>query len=82
MNKADWIILRLLREAKIKERYSQEDYIKATMYLREKYGVEKVLKNLEILDREKFDEINYLLKKSADKVIKQYKNSNKLRGKK
>jgi ribosome-associated translation inhibitor RaiA len=82
MTKEDWIILRLIREAKIEERYTQEDYIKATMYLKDKYGAEKVIKNLDILEKERINELYSVINKAAEKITKQLAKKYKLKGQK
>jgi ribosome-associated translation inhibitor RaiA len=82
MIKEDWIILRLIKEAKIEERYSQEDYIKATMYLKDKYGAEKVIKNLDILEKERINELYSAINRAAEKITKQLAKKYKLKGQK
>lgn len=82
MIKEDWIILRLIREAKIEERYTQEDYLKAIMYLKDKYGAEKVIKNLDILEKERIDELYSVINKAAEKITKQIAKKYKFKGQK
>ena len=68
MTKEDWIILRLLKAHKIIDIHNLEDCTKASLYLKEKYGVKQIIKNWNILDKELNDQIQTIIDKQTKRL--------------
>jgi hypothetical protein len=68
MIKEDWIILRLLKTHKIIDIHNFEDCTKASLYLKEKYGVKQIIKNWNILDKELNDKIQTIIDKQTKRL--------------
>ena len=68
MTKEDWIILRLLKAHKIIDIHNLEDCTKASLYLKEKYGVKQNIKNWNILDKELNDQIQTIIDKQTKRL--------------
>jgi hypothetical protein len=71
MLEQDWIILRLLMEIDSSKELG-DDSIKATLYLIQKYGREKVWKSMKLLKKEKKAKMD-----KFDELLKDYLRSTK-----
>ena len=68
MTKEDWIILRLLKAHKIIDIHNLEDCTKASLYLKEKYGVKKIIKNWNLLDKEINNQMQAIIDKQTQRL--------------
>ena len=78
MIEADWIILRLLKKHTLDELYDDVDFINTAVYLKKKYGVNKVIKNWQLLDKEKDDEIQAIIDEVWQEHLEIVKKARKL----